>query len=263
MQNYLFNSLLTLYAQINTVREILTGEKVTYQIAVSYRGTIVEGSFTLEELVPYLKRDLTSAADYTIKIAKKTELINIKDEKNESVFKSLKNQELFNDIDAVFKQRYKEGTNKKQKVFFQVGQSGSGQFITLGNEGNLYQVYRYLLNNGINNPSKQQIINAFAEVQSGGGQEGAFYKGGDVGTEQVKAFFGHSPSFFNDSATVITIAEKLIKEFNDLKSNKDIAVNNITQYLTNRKTSQNVKDNITSIIQDRLKKVPNAITLTL
>ena len=105
MQNYLFNSLLALYAQINTIREVLTGEKVTYQIAISYRGTIVEGSFTLEELVPYLKRDLTSAADYTIKIAKKTELINIKDEKGESVFKSLKNQELFNAILQAFSKR--------------------------------------------------------------------------------------------------------------------------------------------------------------
>lgn len=248
MQKHLFDNLLTLYAQINTIREILTGEEIKYQVAVKYRGTIVEGSFTLEQLVPYLKRDLTSAADYTIKFAKKTELLNGKEGIEKLIFKPLENQRLFNAINDIFKTRYQEGT--KQKAFFQ---TSTGDFITLGNEGNLYEVYRYLLNKGENNPSPKQIIDAFAEVQSGGGQEGAFYKGGDVNTEQVKAFFGHSPSFFNDSATVIMIAEKLIIEFDNLKSNKTLAVNHITQYLTNKKTTQNVKNEITKIIQQKLK----------
>ena len=114
---------------------------------------------------------------------------------------------------------------------------------SVGNRGNLYQVYRYFLQikgKGLDYiPTSREIQAVFNRVLAGGGKGGSFLTGGDVLQEQDKANLGSSATFLNYD-TVINQSKDLIKALQRFKDANDSS--DIINILTRKRAGNKILD---------------------
>lgn len=218
------------YIYIDNIRTAVTGQKITYQVATMRNGVLVEGTVSLEEIIENTSLDVETKGNYRnaakLKITKTPDLVNTPNFSQQTI---------------------ENVTENASSVFSAVYNYFSG---TLGetpkvNKGNAYETYRSILalrggKNGTPPPVEtKEIEAAYAAVK---GNNLPFYKGGDIGTVQVKYFGGSAPSLVT-TATIKRVIKKTIILLNDIiqesKPNAKIASGFASLFISKEKNVTN------------------------
>ena len=251
-ENQLQNKILELYQLLVTIRQQLTGETITYQIAVGSGGTqkayLIEGTFTFEELKSYLFIERRSSG-YSLRINLiQKQMRELKNNNKNNNNNNNNNIQQYNrtksNIDNILYQKLFDYYNANTTLGKQ-GQKNKKKkhLASVGNRGNLYQVYRYFLQikgKGLDYiPTSREIQAVFNRVLAGGGKGGSFLTGGDVLQEQDKANLGSSATFLNYD-TVINQSKDLIKALQRFKDANDSS--DIINILTRKRAGNKILD---------------------
>ena len=294
LRNYeaqLFKELLKLYQFIMKIRKIFTNEEIKYRIGVGSkkRDYLIEGVFSYEDLENekffYLQQ---ISGQYSIRLhATQSQMQEIKEKNNNyatieeynkanspnnNIYKKL--FDFFNEGQKQaleeFKKEKGRGPNKEERRMLGEYQKQILGF-KLGNRGNLYQVYRYLIDVII--PSSQQPIDfndpqifqitvgkAFSAVLSGGGKGGSALTGGDIAVknkngkviQQVKGQMGRDPTLIS-LVSLINQTSDLIKALENFKETKSTEA--LQNLLIRKEADQKVINAARDQALDHLKQI--------
>ena len=246
-ETILFEDALIAYERMVQIRQLLTKEKITYRIGAGSRTKekIFEATLSFDQLQPrlYLER---RADGYAIRL--KISQSSLKDLAGDKV-----QQISSENPSTLYSKVFRWYTGKRLE---------QGNTKGIGNWGNFYEAYRYLLSkyDGDNNiiPPDSDLIEAFSAALSGGGRAGSFIKGGDVDLEQDKAAIGGYPSLTNID-TILSILKELIemlKEFinGDSKGLSQLLIGRNINKKTLEKAQNEAKQEILNNIQNFLTK---------
>lgn len=220
------------YEAVNIVRQIFTGETITYQIGAGGQttGKILEANVSFDELLPYLYIEHRSSS-YSVRII--TTQQNVKqmlEQQHQDVQNSVQQLEAFVPgastlYSAVY--RYYTDERLQQKK---------------GNWGNMYEAYRLLLarskKGNLWKPQNRTIAKAFSTVLSGGGAGGAFIKGGDVLTLQAKGGFGSNATLISSDQAVTNALQELADSLQTYVNSGE--VQQLEQLLIRKQSGQKV-----------------------
>lgn len=182
------------YVLMDEIRHFFTGETITYQIGIPYRGTLYEQSITLEELLKYTKIDFNTKS------------------KIDNIFKlRMTNKkgmrEAFQENSSVVKTSVQDGSTVYSAVWHYINSPGADPRNK--NLGNAYEVYRVLIAKRQNSNkippevTAEMIESAFTEVRS---NVASSIKGGDFLTSQIK-YFASAPSLATTSLIRTTLQD--------------------------------------------------------
>lgn len=208
----LMNSILDGYETVSKIREILTKEKILYQIGAGSKVNekILQDTLNFEEISPYLYIQ-HRAEGYSIRIKVSQTMLQQNYQKRQlQAGKSIDQiTNLTNSGSTLYSAVYR---------YFSDARLGKGG---VGNWGNFYQAYRLLYHKSSKHnqyhPRRSTIAKAFSQVLSEGGKSGSFATGGDVLREQDKASFGSNPT--------LTSTRTVINTLKDLANNLQIYIN--------------------------------------
>lgn len=182
------------YILMDEIRHFFTGETITYQIGIPYRGTLYEQSITLEELLKYTKIDFNTKS------------------KIDNIFKlRMTNKkgmrEAFQENSSIVKTSVQDGSTVYSAVWHYINSPGADPRNK--NLGNAYEVYRVLIAKRQNSNkippevTVEMIESAFTEVRS---NVASSIKGGDFLTSQIK-YFASAPSLATTSLIRTTLQD--------------------------------------------------------
>lgn len=248
-ETLLLQEILDGYEAVNKIRQLFTKQKIFYQIGIgvgSENQQLLQTSMNFNELQSHLYIEYRSDG-YSIRISNSQAFIkDIINKRNNESISAIKQLEGFvPGASTLYSAVYRFFTDNRLSKQYKVG-----------NWGNFYQAYRLLYNKStrknLYRPRNNTIAKAFTQVLAGGGKEGSFIKGGDVGLEQDK--FGNNPTLTSVKSTVNALKElaQALEEFvntgsidtlknlltkkqagtKTLRKAREIAIKNITQILT-------------------------------
>ena len=182
------------YVLMDKIRTFFTGEEITYQIGIPYRGALYEQSISLEELLKYTKIDFNTKSK--IDNIFKLRMTNKKDMRT-----------AFQEKEAAVSSNVKDGSTVYSAVWHYLNTPGADPRNK--NLGNAYEVYRVLVAKRQNHNrippavTIKMIEDAFTEVRS---NTASSIKGGDFLTSQIK-YFSSAPSLATTSLIRNTLQE--------------------------------------------------------
>lgn len=174
------------YQLIDSIREILTKEKIQYRIATEKNGILYEEVVGIDEILSYIKVSYDSRASindmYKLRLAiPKSSIIN--HAKVETI------------------------TSNGSTVYSSIRRYIDGHSSTRRNRGNEYEAYRLLYaqrGNDNREPPEvttEEIVAAFNTVRK---NTASYVQGGDIGIEQIKYIGKNMPSL-TSTATIRTV----------------------------------------------------------
>lgn len=222
------------YEYFQKFRQLLTGERITYQVAsIGKTGNITEGSFTFQELKEgkFLKIQEKSSG-YRIRLRASQKKIR----------ESLGENVRFEKYDANNGGR----SSLYSAVYYYYTTESLKNGFKLGNRGNFYETYRRLyIRFGRDNtiiPSSDMIYNAFKETLS---NITSFAQGGDIGLQQDK--IGNAS--FLDIYTLCNILQETAQSIHEAIQNKDSSI------ILNKLVKQNTGNLILQEAETKSKKI--------
>lgn len=253
-EQVLMNLILEGYETVVKVREILTKQVITYQVAAGGKktGKIMELSTTLNDLLPYLYIEYRSDG-YSIRI--RTTQKNLREiYTNRQIEAGVAVEEIETFVptaSSLYSATYRYFTDERLKQ--------------KGNWGNLYEAYRSLLARSKNGndwiPDTKTIADAFAMVLAGGGKSGGFGTGGDVMLEQDKGGIGSRPTLTSITTVLNTLTDlaNALQEFIN-SSSVDTLVSMLTQKRVGVEMFDMVQEEATEAIREALLGISGATT---
>lgn len=173
------------YTLMDELRYFFTGERITYQIGIPYRGKLYEQALTLEELLEYTHVSFNTKAKidnlFKLRMTNKADLRKaFQTKQKEMAISSKDNTTVYGAVWTYLTGKKAEGVNI--------------------NLGNAYEVYRVLLARRGSNEippelTNETIADVFTEIRS---NTASSAKGGDYGTSQIK-YFSSAPSLTTTS----------------------------------------------------------------
>lgn len=239
------------YLYVDALREIFTGQSITYQIGIENNGILCEGTLDILEIIEHSTLDIDSKV--SIQNAAKLRMTKI-----------TANQ-LHNSSQLLI-EKNTDGASSVYSAVYNYLTATLHETPKKLNSGNAYQTYRRVLfqRGGKNKipPSidGQQIVEIYEQVKR---NNTAYYKGGDILNIQVK-YLGGRPASLTTLASIKRVLEKSNKALDVVYKNskpKKALVNSFTNLFTqkqsnifteiekeaNEKAKQSIKEKLYSI----------------
>ena len=232
------------YVLMDEIRQFFTGETITYQIGIPYRGTLYEQSISLEELLKYTKIDFNTKS------------------KIDNIFKlRMSNKkgmrEAFQQSSSTVQTNVQDGSTVYSAIWHYINAPGADPRNK--NLGNAYEVYRVLVAKRQNSNkippevTAEMIESAFTEVRS---NTASSVKGGDFLTSQIK-YFSSAPSLATTSLIRTTLQDirDMFKSFLSSANTSAFKQSIKEMFLKDATTVDNLERDAISIAEERIDQI--------